>query len=401
MKLDRASFAALVATISTATVVGCAGADDPASQEGNLRDGLCIDNPGEGSQNPELYSFQEGTCFDLARYIEVQPIEGRPGIEDINSSYEGANIEFDDYLYDHCRTYSSQLRPAIAKEVETCLLAANAERQLDVNGDPMGSFSWGAMYDCARDTLYAICTDDDTIDNRSDGRCERIAANVLASHAGDRDAVFAECQQIVTGLRGSARQQIEDCTAEGWNIYTCVEGLRDDAAGAPPSEPQPTCVAPTSATSEGGRCDALMAKLEQEGDIGLGNFVSAKCNSYETLFSAPAADATIACLMDPDSPVMDGIYSCGAAGLRAVCRTPDVHAMCDESVGIITQAAETGGSPFSANTIDQLIDECDTLMPGLTQAGRDKVAACLPDLAADFARYNMAEYTLYSCVEGL
>lgn len=397
MKVNPRNFAALVATISTATVVGCAGDEEPTSQEGNLRNGQCISNPGEGSQNADLYSFQEGTCFDLARYVEVQPIEGRPTIEDVNSSYEGGFIDFDDYLYDHCRMYSSQLRPAIAKDVEQCLLTANAERQLDANGDPMGRFSWGAMYECGRDALYSICTDDATIDNRSDGRCERVAENV----GGRFIDAFSECQQVMTGLRGSARQQIEDCTASGWDIYTCVESLRDDARLAPPDEPQPECVPPTSAVTELSECDTLMFKLEQEGDADFADFVSAKCDAYETLFSAPAAEATLDCLMSSDTRVMDGIYSCGAAGLRTVCRTSDVEAQCQQIVGAIQEAAANSDASEEPDEDGKLTDECLTLMPGLTQAGRDAVAACVPPLAADFARYAMAEYTFYSCVEGL
>ncbi|MEZ4439125.1 MAG: hypothetical protein R3B72_08550 [Polyangiaceae bacterium] len=399
MKIDHARFAALAAAIATTTVVAGCPAPDTDQQVGEANEGVCIANPGEGSQSAELYSFVEGTCFDLARFAPAPQVEGLPGIAGINPDYEGGSIDFDDYVYEHCRMYSSQLRPAIAKRVESCLLAADAERERNEVGDPIGRFSWEAMYGCGADTLGSICTDEDTIDNRSDSRCDRVAG-ALESR-GQGEGAFGYCQQVMTGLRGSARAQIEHCVIhERFDIYTCVEGLVDDAALAEDEEPRDECVVAYDFDVPQASCAPVLERLTAD-EAWAQEFVAAKCQSYLTRFTGPAADVAIACLMDPERSVTDAIYACGARGLRAVCRNEEVHDACAEMVDTIDAAADAAGKGETPNAGGRLTKQCRALLPGLGAEAQVAMKGCVAQQAPSFAEFEMATYTFYSCVEGL
>jgi hypothetical protein len=400
MKIDPKRFHALATAIAATTAVAGCPSTDSGSQVGHTTEGICIDNPGEGSQNAELYSFAEGVCFDIARFAPAPDAEGLPGIEGINPTYEGAGIDFDEYLYAHCRAYSSQLRPAIAKRVESCLLEADAERARNEWGDPIGRFDWTAMYGCGIDTLTSICTDDDTIDNRSDGRCDRISG-ALETRGEDPEAAFTMCQQVMTGLRGTARERLEYCVVnEGWDIYTCVEGLEDDSSLNSEDEPAEECVVAYDFDGAQSSCAPVLDRLSDEESWAY-DFVASKCQAYVDRFKGKAADVAVACLMDPSQSVTEAIYSCGAKGLRAICRTEDVNEPCQQMVDAIDAAAAAAGQGETPNAGGRITKQCRALLPGLTAEARDAVAACIGTQAESFAPYGMATYTFYSCVEGL
>ncbi|MBX3220923.1 MAG: hypothetical protein KF795_10410 [Labilithrix sp.] len=413
MLVDRSRFlklaVAIAATTSVATVA-CSAAPDEAGEDGSVEEevqgqtagGSCnarsIRRPGEGSMTP--YSYAEGFCFDLARH------EGAPDAEGITTGWF-------DFIHDHCRAYSSQLQPAVAKTVKECLERADAARPRNANGDPTVEFDAGAMYDCGKSALFSICRDgiDQRVNAKKDannqGRADRIAS-VLKARGDTRPlrAILSEVMAVLSGLKSSARGQIEQCvSAEGWDLYTCVEGISADfsLAEADANEPGPNASDACSVGAAGGAppanaCDAVLAKIDREsaqGAFAVRDFAESHCASYLKNFQPAAAKATIACLTDPSKPTYQNIYACGATGLKKVCRDPGaVDATCKGIVASIVAVDP------QANAGGRLTRQCRTLMPGLRATARDAVKSCVPDLAARFGQ-PLARYAFYSCVEGL
>lgn len=405
MLLDRSKFLSLTVAIAAATVA-CSSGNDTASTAGaseadvesHVAGGACgprsIAKPGEGSMSP--YSFEEGFCFDLARF------EGAPDAEGFTSN-------FFDFVYDHCRAYSSQLQPAVAKEVQSCLAKADKARKHTASGDPAEEFNAGVMYDCGKNALWSICRDgiDGRVNAQKDasgqGRCDRITSAVKKRGDGrPASSILTECMAVLSGLKSPARAQIESCvTSDGWDLYTCVEGISSDFSNSAPEEPQPTpaqaCVAPDGATAPAANaCDAVLAKIKSEGeDVGANGFYVSHCANYLKNFQPAAAKATIDCLMDPARKASDDIYACGAVGLRHVCLDPaGSNATCKQIVDTVKKIdpkADDGG---------KLTRQCHSLLPGLTPAARQTVIQCVPGLAAEFGE-SLAQYTFYSCIEGL
>src|SRR5262245_32373028 len=129
MNVDRTRFLKLALAIAatTTTTIACSAQTDdsePVNGDSEVQaataGGACgagsIKKPGEGSMTP--YAYEEGFCFDLARW------EGAPDAE-------GVETRFFDFIYDQCRMYSSQLQPAVAKKVRTCLENVDRGRQHD------------------------------------------------------------------------------------------------------------------------------------------------------------------------------------------------------------------------------------------------------------------------------
>ncbi|HVM69593.1 MAG TPA: hypothetical protein VM204_07135 [Gaiellaceae bacterium] len=415
MLVDRSRFLKLAVAIAAtaATTTACSAAPDEvegaeAEATAQTAGGACgagsMRRPGEGSMS--AYSYAEGYCFDLARSVGEPDafLLGRPG----GPSDEGVGTSFFDFVYDHCRAYSTQLQPAVAKKVKECLDAEDRSRPRNAKGDPTTEFDAGKMYECGRSALWSIC--DDGIDARvnSGGRCDRVAAALRGQ--GDRRptrSVVTECMAVLSGLRSSARAQIEQCVVkDGWDLYTCVEGLEEDFSLTEGNEPRPAAGDACTPASTRPRapaasaCDAVVAKAEREsaedGAFYVPAFTRSRCEVYASKLHPAAAKAAIDCLLDPAQPTYDNIYACGTVGMKSVCRDPaNVDALCQEIVGaIVAQDPE-------ANKGGRITRQCRTLMPGLEAATREEVKRCVPALARDFGGHGLAKYTLYSCIEGL
>ncbi len=410
MLVDRSRFLKLAVAIAatTATTVACSATSDETSgtaepeaqalSAGGACSAKSIAKPGEGSLLP--YSYEEGYCFDLARW------QGTPDAE-------GIGTRWFDFVYDHCHAYSAQLQPAVAKNVKACLDRADKARPRDAEGNPTVEFDAGAMYDCGKSALWSICKDgvDARVNSNKDatgkGRCDRIVDSLKArGDSRPTNSILTECMAVLSGLKSPARSQVESCvTTEGWDLYTCVEGISADFFGAEASanEPKPSaaeaCAAPASvAAPSASACDAVLAKIDAEvkaGAFAVPEFATRHCASYLSNYEPAAAKATIDCLTDPAKETYQNIYACGALGLKKVCRDPGaVDAACKQIVAQIVAVDP------QANAGGRVTRECRSLMPGLKAAARTEVAKCTGPLAKSFGK-SLARYAFYSCVEGL
>jgi hypothetical protein len=402
MLVDRSRFLKLAVTIAaaTATTAACSAPEDPdagsasevqAATVGGACSARSITRPGEGSMS--AYSYEEGFCFDLARW------EGAPDAE-------GISVQFFDFVHEHCRAYSSQLQPAVAKKVKECLARADTRPRND-RGNPTAELDASTMYECGKTALWSICADG--IDQRvnSGGRCDRIAS-ALASRGDSRPrrSIVTECMAVLSGLKSSARAQIESCVTApaGWDLYVCVEGispdfsLADNAANEPRPSAADSCLAPGSATPNAGACEFVVDKVTREaaeGTFAVPEFAREHCASYLANYEPAAAKATIDCLTDPSKPTYQNIYTCGTLGLKKVCRDTAVNETCKGIVdAIVAMEAE-------ANAGGRITRQCRALMPGLKLAARAAVKTCVTNRVQEMRAVGSARHTFYSCVEGL
>lgn len=412
MNVDRTRFLKLAVAIASATTTTAACSAAPAEDEAGdgsgaqrvagmtpAETGSCdaadaIEQPGRGSLAP--FAYAEGFCFDLAVH-EVDASQLTP-------KDEGIGVRFFDFVYDQCRMYSSQLQPAVAAKVQECLTRENDKRGRNADGAATQEFSATAMYDCGKEALWNVCKADGRVN--SGGRCDRIAdalkrpATYRPASTRTREALVGECSRVLSGMKTSARAAIERCVMnEGWDLYTCVEGLSVDFSDRATDEPAPSgsdaCVAASAATPAipADACEKVVAKMEAQGEFVVSDFALAHCKMYASKFSPPAAKAAIDCLMDPAKTYGD-IYACGQLGLKRVCKDASVDDACKGIVSAITAVDP------DANKGGKLTRQCRALMPGLKRATQTEVAACVPNLASRFGR-SLAQYAFYSCVEGL
>lgn len=397
MLVDRARFLkfafAITAATGTATATGCAATTaeegtvkgDDQEVTGAVCTATSMRKPGEGSMTP--YAYEEGFCFKLAIS------EGPP-------SAEGLTTDFFDFVYDHCQMYSSQLQPAVAKKVKACLETADKKRAHDAAGEATEPFDAMAMYECGKTALWSICNDG--IDERVRSRCERLATAQLANGATRSPLVLVnECSRVLSGLKTSARAQIEECvTKDKFDLYTCVEGVQSDFTLTQTPDPLPlpadACVpsASQAAVPTAAACDALVTKAAAEGAFYAETFLRHRCDVYRKKFAPSAAKAAIECLASPDRKVYENVYACGNLALKKTCRDTSLDATCKKIVADVTAVAP------KANRGGMLMRQCRTLLPGLTEAARTEVSACVPKLANEWGE-RFAPHALYSCVEGL
>jgi uncharacterized protein YaaQ len=434
VRVDRSKFMSFALAISatTATVVGCAspsGDEDLGDQTADaVTGGTCtatsIRKPGEGSMKP--FAYQEGFCFDLAVST------GAPDAE-------GVNYKFFDFVHEHCRMYSAQLQPAVAKKVQECLAKANDARpriQTAYEDAATKEFDAMVMYNCGKDALNSVCNEG--IDQRVKGRCDRIAAAAAGEIPSLQIPTYKnKCMRIMSGLKVSARDQMEACAKQGFDLDSCIEGLEEDfgrtanvadtegQAQEPLPAPANECVsqlygAPYTTAERNEKLAYCKDMSERVADgTGITNtayrkFLEAKCASYVTKFDRPAADLAIGCLQDAsEQPGGTGrvIYSCGTTALKHICRETSLDSTCKGMVD------EIGSASKKANAGGRLTRQCRTLLPGINEAGVAKLKTCVKEQIAslktnaansasnggDAQEYKdaFAPYAFYSCVEGL
>lgn len=436
MRVDRSKFMSFALAISatTATVVGCAspaGDDDLGDQTADaVTGGTCtatsIRKPGEGSMKP--YAYEEGFCFDLAVST------GAPDAE-------GITYKFFDFVHEHCRMYSAQLQPAVAKKTYECLAKANDARPRRAVGVEESAatteFDAMAMYNCGKDALNSICNDG--IDQRVKGRCDRVVGNLEDGETpvAVRNKLHNQCMRIMSGLKVSARDQMEKCTKQGFDLDSCIEGLEEDfgrpanvqdlegQASEPLPAPANECVSqlygsPYTTAERNEKLAYCKEMSEREADgtgstnVAYRKFLEAKCASYVTKFDRPAADLAIGCLQDASERpggTARVIYSCGTTALKHICRESSLDATCKGMVDEIATASK------KANAGGRLTRQCRALLPGINDAGVAKVKTCVKEEIAslkanaansagnggDAQEYKdaFAPYAFYSCVEGL
>jgi hypothetical protein len=431
VRVDRSKFVSFALAISatTATVVGCAspdGGEDLGDQTADaVTGGTCtatsIRKPGEGSMKP--FAYQEGFCFDLAVST------GAPDAE-------GVTYKFFDFVHEHCRMYSAQLQPAVAKKVQECLQKSDTRRR-NADGEATEEFDAMAMYNCGKNALNSICNDG--IDQRVKGRCDRVVGNLEDGETplAVRNKLNNQCMRIMSGLKVSARDQMEKCTQQGFDLDSCIEGLEEDFGRAqnvadvegqaqePLPAPANECVSqlygsPYTTAERNEKlayCKDMSERVAGGGggtNAAYRKFLEAKCSSYVTKFDRPAADLAIGCLQDAsEQPGGTGrvIYSCGTTALKHICRESALDATCKALVD------EIGTASKKANAGGRLTRQCRALLPGINDAGVAKIKTCVKeDIAAlktnaansagnggNAQEYkdSFAPYAFYSCVEGL
>ena len=407
MNVDRARFLKLAVAIAaaTSTTAACSAPGEQETADGaqaNTQGLQCsITQPGRGSMAP--FAYAEGFCFDLAVH-EVDRSQLTP-------ADEGVTTRFFDFVYDQCRMYSAMLQPEVAKSVHQCLTDANALRPRNADNVATEEFDAGTMYECGKKALWGVCSSgiDGRVNAQKDaaglGRCDRIAAKLKtpvqyrSASSATKEALVDECSRVLSGLKTPARVAVEACIQnDGWDLYTCVEGLSVDftnqAAGEPAPAEEEACLAPTQlrapAASE---CEKVITKMQGE-DFMVEAFARSHCEMYRTKFSPSAAASAISCLLDPSKQAYDNIYTCGQLGLKRVCKDDAVNAKCGQIVSAITAIDP------DANKGGRITRQCRALLPGLKSGAQNDVAACVPSLASSFGR-GMARFAFYSCVEGL
>lgn len=340
-----------------------------------------------------FFAYEEGFCFDLATHV------GAP-------DQEGVAIQWFDFIHDQCRAYSSQLQPAVAKKVYSCLKAVNdaRPRETPTDGDSHTyatvEFDAMKMYQCGHDALWSICSQG--VDGRVRDRAQRIA-NMLKSRGDTRvlSVIVDETAAVLSGLKSAARADLETCVKAGASdLYSCIEGMTI-SFNTEGSEPAPSASEACVPAGQGSRptsCDTVLSKIaSEEGVSPYLAFAKAQCETYLTKFQPGASKAAIDCLLNPNAQAYPNIYACGVTGLKKTCRTTEVDAVCKEIVDSITAVDR------NANKNGRVTRQCRTLLPGLTAAARGEVKSCVPGLARAFSGspYASAADALYSCIEGL
>lgn len=209
MNVDRRLFLALTTAIATASTVACS-ASDPATgsdsqdvvQEGggSVVEGAaptCIEAQGEVA-----YSYQEGTCFDVAvraYYRCANPTAEGGGWDDACDSYAW------NFVYEKCHGYAKLLKKTFADEAVSCMTEG---------GDP---------YDCGFLALDRSCV----WHPAAEGSCATIERNLAARGEEFTTEERAQCMLHLSGIRSAGRRQIENESKDGdwYGIHSAIEGL--------------------------------------------------------------------------------------------------------------------------------------------------------------------------------
>lgn len=417
MNIDKSRFFVLLTTIAASTAAcSSTGADDTAQNEGAATDGTeCIADPRKGEPNVlKAPAWEEGYCFDLASWNQAPQREDRAA--DIRASFsegaamsftEGVGAAFDDFVYEQCQMYRSIIRPAVAKDVKTCLDALVGTGARTKRVDVLELYKCGTK-------AFDVCQTEAAIDGRLGNRCKNIvtaingaAKSTKIDVAGrDFDLTETSCNAVMSGLRPSGRAQLETCVRDQATrtankiqpkdiFYSCYEGMQSDFSFDKGESPEKFC---WNATESGFTIPSSQAcdQIASQTKIGIGEFLKSKCEEYRTAFVPAAAEAAVQCLSKSTDVDRDS-YKCGNEGLRTVCPDSSVDAPCTQWVAALTRIDPT------ANAGGRATRECRTLLPGLTTAHRAAVLACAPARAASFGKFTKgnARFALYSCIEGL
>jgi hypothetical protein len=427
MLIDRSRFLKLAFTIAatTTTAVACT-ASDGGDEDSNAAaatgeaGGACttksdaVDKkPGEGAKTRAPFAYEEGYCFDLA--VHEGQRARRTRIPN-GPTVEGGLVHFNDFIFEHCRMYGSQLKPAVADKVKECLNKEDKKRKNSA-GVPIREFDAFKMYECGKEALFSIC--EDGFDGNVTKRCERLT-NFLAGADGagpatddfgdvidgrPREKILNECKAILSGVKSSARAQIDACvTKDKFTIYGCFEGVREDFDGGDKSEdrsPEKNCSAASAGTvPAASACADVRKKVEDQlaekpSKFGVPDFAESQCNDYIAKLEPAASELAIKCLLNPPKgSTYSNIFTCGNAGMRSVCRDPGLDDACAQVVKSIREIDR------DANKGGRITRQCRELLPGLKPAAQQEVLKCVPDLAKEFGK-DLARFAFYSCIEGI
>lgn len=379
MLIDRSKFLALSASIAATTLVACSSGDELQNSESNLDEAELKAICGA------TFSYEEGTCFDLAAY-EVAPNE------------EGFTTGWDAFVYSECRLYDAVLKDSAKKIAFEELAKAKSSA---AKGEALPT---GAMYDALKIALdktkscqernnadVTFCKDLEPKRKTGPVEWDPEKGDQALSKNDWKDA----CVQTVRGLNEQGRGQLSACVnkQDGYfGLWSCAEGLGLHEA---------QCIGTTGETDENvgsaeltSVCSDIVANAKSLKPYQ--PWAKAHCAGYGAYYKPSVSKAIADCLKHAHSDELSGLranitvhdrmYACGAEAIAKTCGDSrrEVFDWCRHD--IVPAIKDKVGGTRRAQ------DECMTYASALNAAGRAELAACAT--SSDFL-------SLYSCVEGL